>query len=1026
MTTTVCARQWSMLKSLGIQIVICEEAGEVMEAQSLCSLFPTVEHAILIGDPLQLRPQVNEPLLSVETDVGSAYRLDESLMERLMLPSIPNVSPLPASRLNLQRRMHPHIANVMRKTLYPYLEDHPSTYERAPVPGMADRIWWLNHNEPEDAQDQRTANPTSSSNAFEVEMVAGLVEYLVSSNEYEFRDITVLTPYNGQLAAFSERFKSICSLWLSEKDREALLMESALEMEEQGPGQSVVEVGNMLKLSTIDNFQGEESKVVILSTVRSNSRNRTGFLKTPNRINVGCSRARDGFYIVGNASLMGQVPMWQQILDELTSKRKIGPHFRVCCSRHPKSIYRVGNPQQWYKTPQCQIPCDFTFYCGHTCPLKCHADILHERQGCLKPCKKLHEPCKHPCVKECHDPCGECQRSVSTVTLECGHKATMTCAEASEGKNNDRAKCEEIIGTKLLPCGHCQSIQCLTQEQNYRCQEPCLQIMKCGHTCHGNCHDCRDKGHPRCQEACQQKLRCAHRCASKCHQGACPPCELPCSRSCQHGHCNRPCGKACELCQKPCKWSCEHQGQCSTLCCLPCNKLPCNEPCNQILPCGHICPSICAESCPKHCLQCSTGRFQNSMQIFLPCGHNFDVDILDRRLNLAMVYKITSAGQIQGISRSTLGQALGMKTRCPTCGASCKAVRRYQLIDQLNDLTDSIDRIESKFAGRIHRFLQDVNKIRCELNTSFARFCQALSPGPLAAKRNEEVVMARGNALADIETSICKIKGDNGVHFYISKLTWPSDEVATPFQDALTSLSGFFGNSDVLQEFVFASTMQLQSLYFRCRLTMLEENIRMLLPIREMARHSRHSEILADGLWRVTVPQIASQLRTIGASVSESRMKRLPRLEAELRLTRLASQVALEKGGAKDGLMGASTELDDIMALCQKYPQTAGLLTESCHKIKPFIRDAQAKGHPLYSKLTRDVWWTWPRYGTGDLQRCTNGHPYSGSTTSHCPECGPEAVATKLKEIEPNAALRVTDFVAAMKTRSFDSLSYRS
>lgn len=44
-----------MLNQLDLQTVICEEAGEVMEAQTLCTLFPSVKHAIFIGDPLQLR-----------------------------------------------------------------------------------------------------------------------------------------------------------------------------------------------------------------------------------------------------------------------------------------------------------------------------------------------------------------------------------------------------------------------------------------------------------------------------------------------------------------------------------------------------------------------------------------------------------------------------------------------------------------------------------------------------------------------------------------------------------------------------------------------------------------------------------------------------------------------------------------------------------------------------------------------------------------------------------------------------------
>ena len=55
LTTTACAKFWPKLSRLGITTVLCEEAGEVIEAQSLCTLFPSVNHAIFIGDPLQLR-----------------------------------------------------------------------------------------------------------------------------------------------------------------------------------------------------------------------------------------------------------------------------------------------------------------------------------------------------------------------------------------------------------------------------------------------------------------------------------------------------------------------------------------------------------------------------------------------------------------------------------------------------------------------------------------------------------------------------------------------------------------------------------------------------------------------------------------------------------------------------------------------------------------------------------------------------------------------------------------------------------
>ena len=65
---------------------------------------------------------MNEHALSLETVIGAPYRLDESLMERMMIPSTPEVRPIASSRLDLQRRMHPEIANLMRATLYPFMQ----------------------------------------------------------------------------------------------------------------------------------------------------------------------------------------------------------------------------------------------------------------------------------------------------------------------------------------------------------------------------------------------------------------------------------------------------------------------------------------------------------------------------------------------------------------------------------------------------------------------------------------------------------------------------------------------------------------------------------------------------------------------------------------------------------------------------------------------------------------------------------------------------------------------------------------
>lgn len=60
------------------------------------------------------------------------------------------------------------------------------------------------------------------------------------------------TPYNGQLAAFTLRLKSTCSVWLSEKDRETLINDGFLSPEEARAGvKAEVDLLNMLRIATM-------------------------------------------------------------------------------------------------------------------------------------------------------------------------------------------------------------------------------------------------------------------------------------------------------------------------------------------------------------------------------------------------------------------------------------------------------------------------------------------------------------------------------------------------------------------------------------------------------------------------------------------------------------------------------------------------------------------------------------------------------------------------------------------------------
>jgi superfamily I DNA and/or RNA helicase len=186
-----------MLRKLKSKVILCEEAGEVLESHLLTALLPSVEHAILIGDHQQLSPKVaNYELSRSNHQGGSQYSLDLSLFERLVdSGETPTSSPMgcghPYATLETQRRMHPSIAQLVRDTLYPNLEDAPSVSEYPEVMGMRKRLFWLDHRVPENDSSEADGNSTSHWNSHEIKMTLALVNHLFQQGEYKEQDIAV-------------------------------------------------------------------------------------------------------------------------------------------------------------------------------------------------------------------------------------------------------------------------------------------------------------------------------------------------------------------------------------------------------------------------------------------------------------------------------------------------------------------------------------------------------------------------------------------------------------------------------------------------------------------------------------------------------------------------------------------------------------------------------------------------------------------------------------------------------------------
>ncbi|GAX74369.1 hypothetical protein CEUSTIGMA_g1818.t1 [Chlamydomonas eustigma] len=431
-TTTGAAKYKDLLQNPKVTptIVMIEEAGELHESHAITSMSPKTKQLIMIGDHKQLRPKVETYSLSVQSGIG--YDLNVSLFERLVVSGFPHVT------LGVQHRMHPQISELVRTCTYPDLKDHDSVTSHPELLGLrgGNRVLFLDHNKMEvQEKGPGWGNDTFQSkvNVYEVQMTIAVVNYLLQQG-YESHQLVVLTPYLGQLLEIHKALKkadrevTVGDLDMNDLRRESepqLLNGVSMSLNKKRQmggniGNSKAGGGGGIRVATIDNYQGEESDVVVASLVRSNERGSVGFLREPERINVLLSRARHGLIMIGNASTLRGASNseankhWGKVLGILEERGSVVKGLPAQCQTHG-TLALLDSPESFLdKTPHggCCLPCKQKLPCGHTCTLKCHSfDRGHENVRC---CELVYEFCKeagHLITRPCwarNTPCKAC------------------------------------------------------------------------------------------------------------------------------------------------------------------------------------------------------------------------------------------------------------------------------------------------------------------------------------------------------------------------------------------------------------------------------------------------------------------------------------------------------------------------------------------------------------------------------------------------------------------------------------------
>ncbi|WP_368043496.1 AAA domain-containing protein [Vibrio antiquarius] len=268
-------------------VAIIDEAGRAT-ASELSIAMQSARRVILVGDHKQLPPLTDHHLVNqvskslnvpksevVKTDFERAFLSTDGVM------------------LTTQYRMAPPIGNLISHVFYDnelitgrghadkWMNKLPSPWQKT--------VTWLDTSELR--EDKLTKNGNSrvygARNTAEVDLIctslrklAESEESLIKLHEWNSKDnappIGIITGYRHQVNAIRERLDT--DTWASG-------------------------IRSLVRIDTIDSYQGSENRIIILSLVRNNSKKDVGFVDDAPRVNVAISRAKERLLILGASKI---------------------------------------------------------------------------------------------------------------------------------------------------------------------------------------------------------------------------------------------------------------------------------------------------------------------------------------------------------------------------------------------------------------------------------------------------------------------------------------------------------------------------------------------------------------------------------------------------------------------------------------------------------------------------------------------------------------------------------------------------
>ncbi|MDQ1151528.1 AAA domain-containing protein [Sphingobacterium zeae] len=275
-TATLVGSNHEVIRNRGYETVIIDEAAQALEPACWIPILKA-HRLVLAGDHNQLSPTVKSSKIA-------GHGLSHTLFEKLV-----DHNPQLVSLLDIQYRMNEQIMQYPSVALYDGLLKADSAVAHWTIAGDSEPVLFID----------------TAGAGFEETEIDGAI---FNSGEAHF----LTSHLNGHIGAWTASLSIEESLTIgviAPYRRQVLLLQEIFE----GEG-GLKPFADLIKIQTIDSFQGQEKDIIYISLTRSNAEQQIGFLSDVRRMNVAMTRAKKKLVVIGDSATIGSNSFYREFI----------------------------------------------------------------------------------------------------------------------------------------------------------------------------------------------------------------------------------------------------------------------------------------------------------------------------------------------------------------------------------------------------------------------------------------------------------------------------------------------------------------------------------------------------------------------------------------------------------------------------------------------------------------------------------------------------------------------------------------